>query len=51
MISEIIYISIPIIFTIYSINIISFNNAKYFKEFLKIINTHEIQIENILNND
>jgi len=47
MISEILYVSIPVVFTIYVINIISLNNKKHIEEIYNIINTHEMKIEKL----
>jgi hypothetical protein len=47
MVTEIIYVAIPVMFTIYTINIISFNTRKHFEELFKIINKHEMEIEKL----
>ena len=48
MLYEILYAGLPIIFTIYSINIVYFNIKKEFEIVYRSLNEHEEKIDSIL---
>ena len=48
MLYEILYTTLPIIFTVYSINIVYFNIKKEFEHVYRLLNEHEEKIDTIL---